>query len=159
MSGDSGRRQSAISYPVSRDDSEDHNAGTWARFGWLAAIVLVVAGAVAGSMWNKQESSPSGDSRCDEIRRLAHQAEQTAVATLVRRNVLQTELDDVAQFLTPAYIDRVDELGREIPAQESRVVSEYSGWEDALNSHRECFVPADLIFAQSRIRMVHVLFG
>lgn len=164
MRGDSKRPQLAISYPDA-DDSRNGNVSRWAGFGWLATIALLLVGVVAGYLWNQQEASPVTDFQCDKVRALAQDTEQAAVSTLARRNSLQNELDELLQFFTRADIffnradiDRSNELRSEIPSQESRVLFGYSGWEDALNSDRDCFGTADLIFAESRIKMVRVLF-
>ncbi len=158
MTGDSKRPQLAISYPNDADDSRSGNVSSWAGFGWLATIALLLVGVVAGYLWNQQEASPTTDFQCEEVRALARDAEQAAVSTLARRNSLLKELDELPQLFTQALIDQSNELRSEIPSQESRVLFGYSGWEDSLNSDRDCFGTADLIFAESRIQMVRVLF-
>lgn len=158
VSGDSKRPQSAIGYTIGPDDSRNDDLNTRARFGWLAALALLMVVGVGGRLWNQQEPAPSLPFQCEEVRAFARDAELRAVSTLARRNLLLTELDELPRSLTPLNMDRRNELRREIPVQESRALVGYSGWEDAINLNRECFVRANLVFAESRIQMVRVLF-
>lgn len=149
------REAQLISYPVEPDRPQPPR--TFVRFGWLVTVALLT---LAGSLVLAQESeSPRPDLQCDEVRSLARDAELSAINTLATHNLLIEKLDESPQFLSPRYIERGDQLRREITAQESRVLVAYSGWEDALNLNRQCFASADLSFTRTRLRMVRVMFG
>lgn len=154
MSGDAEETQLII-YPGEVDRSITPRM--WSRFGWLVTVVVLTT--AGGYVLAQESESPRPELQCDEVRSLTRNAELAAIDTLATRNELIKELDDRPQFMTPSYIERGDQLRRQVMAQESRVLIAYSGWEDALNLNRECFGSPDLSFARTRIRMVRVMFG
>lgn len=120
--------------------------GTGARFTLLVLALMLASGAV-GFIWHQQGWWPAtgSDSRCQEIRTLAEQAEEIVITAAIHLSELRYQLEDIQSRLTADNIGRRNELQELIPLADHQTLLDYQRWDLAVNLNRDCFTPAELL--------------
>ena len=110
-------------------------------------LALVLASGAIGFLWHQQGWWPAegSDSKCQEIRTLAEEAEKIAITAAVHLSELRYQLEDIQSRLTDGNIGRRNELAELIPSAQSQALLDYQLWSSAINLNRDCFAPAELL--------------
>ncbi len=125
--------------------------GTGAGFTLLILALMLASGAV-GFIWHQQGWWPAmgSDSKCQEIRTLAEQAEEIAITAAIHLSELRYQLEDLQSRLTADNIGRRNELQELIPLADQQTLLDDQRWDLAVNLNRDCFTPAELLRVDPR---------
>ncbi len=120
--------------------------GTGAWFTLLILALMLASGAV-GFIWHQQGWWPAmgSDSKCQEIRTLAEQAEEIAITAAIHLSELRYQLEDIQSRPTADNIGRRNELQELISLADHQTLLDYQRWDLAVSLNRDCFTPAELL--------------
>ncbi len=125
--------------------------GTGAGFTLLILALMLASGAV-GFIWHQQGWWPAmgSDSKCQEIRTLAEQAEEIAITAAIHLSELRYQLEDIQSRPAADNIGRRNELQELIPLADQQTLLDDQRWDLAVNLNRDCFTPAELLRVDPR---------